>query len=86
MSTPLVKGILSGESSGSNINNLSKRIGQIRIPVPPLSVQQQIIDECDKIDAEYDSTRMSIEDYRNKIEDLFNDLDLISNRGINSND
>lgn len=81
LSTPLVKGILSGESSGSNINNLSKRIGQIRIPVPPLSVQQQIIDECDKIDAEYDSTRMSIEDYRNKIEDLFNDLELISNRG-----
>lgn len=81
LSTPLVKGILSGESSGSNINNLSKRIGQIKIPVPPLSVQQQIIDECDKIDAEYESTRMSIEKYRKKIEDLFNELDVISNRG-----
>ena len=54
---------------------------ELQIPVPPLSIQQQIINECNKIDAEYESTRMSIEEYRKKIEDLFNELDVISNRG-----
>lgn len=54
---------------------------ELKIPVPPISVQQQIVDECEKIDAEYESTRMSIEKYRKKIEDLFNELDVISNGG-----
>ena len=34
---------------------------ELMIPIPPLPVQQQIIDECSKIDEEYDTTRMSIE-------------------------
>ena len=80
LNTSVVKGMLSGESSGSNINNLSSRIGQVKIPVPPLDVQQQVIDECEKIDTEYEATRMSIEAYRKKIEDLFAELD-IANRG-----
>lgn len=80
LNTPIVKNILSGESSGSNINNLSNRIGAVKIPIPPLDVQQQIIDECAKKDAEYETTRMSIESYKQKIEDLFVDLD-IANRG-----
>lgn len=62
---------------GLNRENVYK----IKIPVPPISVQQQIIDECEKIDAEYESTRMSIEEYRKKVEDLFDELDVISNRG-----
>lgn len=62
---------------GLNRENVYK----IKIPVPPTPIQQQIIDACDKIDAEYESTRMSIEEYRKKIEDLFNELDVISNRG-----
>ena len=53
----------------------------IQIPLPPLEVQKQIVDECSKIDEEYETTRMSIESYRKKIEKLFNELDVISNRG-----
>lgn len=56
-------------------------VKEIKIPVPPISVQQQIVDECSKIDAEYETTRMSIEAYRQKIEDLFSELDVISNGG-----
>ena len=53
------------------------------IPVPNIdeTIQQQIISECEKIDEEYNNTRMSIEDYRKKIEDLFNKLDVISTEG-----
>ncbi len=53
----------------------------IKVPKPPISVQQQIIDECAKIDVEYEATRMSIEAYKQKIEDLFTELD-ITNGGV----
>lgn len=51
---------------------------EVKIPVPPKDIQQQIISECQKIDEEYNSTRMSMEEYRKKIEALFNELDVIS--------
>ena len=55
---------------------------EVQIPVPPLAVQKQIIAECEKIDDEYNSTRMSIEEYRKKIENIFDELEIISkNRG-----
>lgn len=53
---------------------------ELLIPVPPIPVQQQIIDECAKVDKEYETTRMSIETYRQKIEDLFAELG-VANRG-----
>ncbi len=55
-------------------------ITQFGIPVPPIPVQQKILDECAKIDEEFNTTRMSIEAYRQKIEDLFTELD-VANRG-----
>ena len=64
---------------GKSLNSTYLR-EEVKIPVPPASVQQQIIDECAKIDTEYEATRMSIEDYKQKIEDLFVELD-IANRG-----
>lgn len=66
-----------GQYPSINANDIKT----FKIPLPPISIQQQIIDECEKIDAEYESTRMSIEEYRKKVEDLFNELDVISNRG-----
>ena len=50
---------------------------EMMIPIPPISVQQQVIDECSKIDDEYNTTRMSIEEYRKKIADLFNEMEVI---------
>lgn len=52
----------------------------IKVPKPPISIQQQIIDECAKIDDELETTRMSIETYKQKIEELFAELDA-ANRG-----
>ena len=59
-----------------------KYLKTIQVPIPPLDVQNQIIDVCSKIDAEYESTRMPIEAYRQKIEDLFAELDVATGGGV----
>lgn len=64
-------------SNGSNIKNLSNAIGNVKIPLPPLDIQQKIVEECEKIDEEYNQTRMKIEEYRSKIANIFNELDVI---------
>ena len=51
---------------------------EMMIPIPPISVQEEIIAACAKIDEEYNSTRMSIEEYRKKIETLFDELEVIA--------
>ena len=58
---------------------------EMLIPVPPIPVQQQVIDECAKIDEEYNATRMSIETYRQKIADLFAELDVVMSTGGGTN-
>ena len=54
---------------------------EVRIPVPPVPVQQQIIEECAKVDAEYEITRMSFEAYKQRIEALFAEFDIIRGEG-----
>lgn len=49
----------------------------LRIPLPPVPVQEEIISACAEIDKEYNSTRMSIEEYRKKVEVLFDKLGVI---------
>lgn len=56
-------------------------IRSLQIPVPPMSVQKEIIAACSAVDAEYESTRMSIETYREKIQKLFTDLDVLAAGG-----
>ena len=46
----------------------------LQIPLPPMDVQLQIVKESDKIDAEYNSSRMTIETYRQKIAEVFERL------------
>lgn len=60
---------------------------EMMIPVPPIPIQEEIIAACAKIDEEYNSTRMSIEEYRNKIETLFNELEVITKNsgGVQTN-
>ncbi len=61
---------------------------EMMIPVPPIPVQEKIISACEKVDKEYNSTRMSIEEYRKRIEELFNDLEVIvkkSGGGVQTN-
>lgn len=52
---------------------------EMMIPVPLISIQQQVVDEISAIDNEFNVARMSIEDYRKEIEDIFDGLDTIRN-------
>lgn len=62
---------------GKSLNSKYLR-EEIKIPQPPLPIQQQIVAECEKIDHEFENTRMKIEEYRGKIAKIFNDLEVIS--------
>lgn len=58
-------------SSGTNIQNLSNKISEVKIPLPPLNIQQLIISECNKVDKEYNSCRVCIEKKRKEIVEVF---------------
>ena len=69
-------------STGSNINNLSNSIGYIKIPLPPLEIQEKIVAKCLEVDNEYNTSRMAIEEYRKKILQVFENLQVITG-GVN---
>lgn len=50
------------------------------IPIPPIYIQQQIVSECAAVDEEYNTSRMSIEEYKKKIAKVFVDLEVISSQ------
>ena len=54
-------------STGSNINNLSNNLSEVKIPLPPLEIQKQIVAECEKVEKQYNTIRMSIEEYQKLI-------------------
>lgn len=53
------------------------------IPVPNIDddLQKKIVAECKEVDEEYNSSRMTIEEYKKKIAEVFEHLDVISKRG-----
>lgn len=51
---------------------------QFPIPEIPSDIQNKIVADCEKIDKEYEITRMTIEEYRSKILQLFDGLRVIS--------
>lgn len=65
---------IGNKAFGKSLNSTYLR-EDVRIPVPPIYVQQQIIYECSQVDEEYEATRMSVEDYKQKSEALFAELD-----------
>lgn len=61
-------------------------IESLIIPIPPISIQKTIVKECEAIDKEYNSSRMRIETYRQKIAEIFDRLEVVSmNRGGGEN-
>ena len=79
MGQRLLKANITGSAQGGlNSTNLKN----IKIPLPPLDIQQKIVEECQKIDDEFNRTRMKIEEYRAKIANIFNDLEVIQAGGV----
>lgn len=69
----------SGSSGLKNLNLPEYMLQQI--PLPPLDIQQQIVSECEKVDEEYNNSRMTVEEYKKKIAEVFERLDVISRQG-----
>ena len=54
-----------------------KYLKESKIPVPPIEIQDSIIADCSKVDTEFEKTRMTDEDYKKKIEQIFVDAGVI---------
>lgn len=76
-----MRAVFQTKSTGSNIQNLSNSLLNYDIPLPPLNIQQQIVTECKAIDNEFNTSRMTIETYRKKISEVFENLDVIKSSG-----
>ncbi len=65
-----------------------KYLKETQIPIPPIGskIQDKIIEECETIDKEYESSRMTIEEYRSKIETIFVKLNIIKTGGVKIKD
>ncbi len=47
----------------------------IKLPLPPLDIQAQIVSECEAIDADYNSNKDNIEKWKNEIEEIVNGVE-----------
>lgn len=55
------------------------RIEEVKLPIPPIPIQNQVAVACKTIDAEFSSSRMTIDEYREKIKEIFIELQIITN-------
>jgi restriction endonuclease S subunit len=72
--------------SGSNINNLSSVINDIKIPLPPLEIQQKIVSEIEVLEKKENGAKEKIEKLKNKIEQNFRRLDSNANETLRLSD
>lgn len=54
------------------------------IPIPEITkeLQEQIVKECNSVDADYNTSRMTIEEYKEKIAKVFENLEVVILRGV----
>lgn len=59
---------LMGQGSiGANINNLGSRLGSIKVPLPPLNIQQRIVDEIEQIEEETQNIQAKVNEMRAEV-------------------
>lgn len=75
LNTETYKNIFEQYGKGSNINNLSATLNNIKIPLPPLDIQEQIVNECQKVDDEVSKANEIIEKTKKEIENEINSVD-----------
>ncbi|EAK3347184.1 restriction endonuclease, partial [Campylobacter coli] len=52
-----------------------------KIPLPPLEIQKQIVAECEKVEEQYNTIRMSVEEYQNLIKTILQKCGIIDDGG-----
>lgn len=61
--------LLKSRITGSAQGGLNQRnLKAISVPLPPMEIQQDIVGECAVVDAEYESSRISIDEYKDRID------------------
>lgn len=74
LNSPPYRQIISDESNGNNIQNLSQSIGRIKIPVPTIDVQKQIVEEIANVDKSVSDAVQRINKSESDIESLLSSL------------
>ena len=64
LNTDYMHDIMRQEATGTNIKNLSNKIGSVKIPLPTKALQQKIVAECQKIDTEALEAREKISEFQ----------------------
>lgn len=55
----------------------TERIASVQLPLPPLPIQKKIVKECRAIDNQNNTSRMTVEEYRIRISDVFDNLQIV---------
>ncbi|EAL3415052.1 restriction endonuclease [Campylobacter coli] len=67
---------------GSGLKHLQKtELKSLKIPLPPLEIQKQIVAECEKVEEQYNTIRMSVEEYQNLIKTILQKCGIIDDGG-----
>lgn len=66
-----LKELILYKAYGTAQPNISKpMLESLKIPLPPLEIQTQIVSECEKVEEQYNTIRMSIEEYQKLIKTI----------------
>ena len=74
LNSTLYRQIIRDESCGNNIQNLSQSIALIKVPVPPIDIQKQIVEEIGKVDKSVSDAMLRIDKCETDIESLLSSL------------
>ncbi|EIY9821716.1 restriction endonuclease subunit S [Campylobacter coli] len=67
---------------GSGLKHLQKtELKSLKIPLPPLEIQKQIVAECEKIEEQYNTLSLSIKEYQNLIKAILQKCGIIDDGG-----
>lgn len=73
LSTRMVQDQFINLATGTTVDNLNvERVSSVKIPLPTLDIQQQIVNECEAVDKEVTAAQAEIEVAKNKIESIIN--------------
>nr|WP_306808859.1 N-6 DNA methylase [Campylobacter helveticus] len=76
--------LLQAGFKGIGLQNIAKKFikEQVKIPLPPLEIQKQIVAECEKVEEQYNTVRMSIEKYQELIKAILVKCGIVANAEI----
>ncbi|MBZ7959291.1 restriction endonuclease subunit S [Campylobacter molothri] len=74
-----LKDLILYKAYGSAQPNISKpMLEDLKIPLPPLKIQKQIVEECEKIEEQYNNIKTSIKEYQNLIKAVLQKCGIVS--------